>query len=260
MNIALACLRGLIILTLLSSMSSVSSAHGGDRVPLVGTGPPTPASQPSVISGGTGQIVSIDPQFPCMVTTSFLAVTGGPNPGTNYDDILNVDGLYFGERFAGQSVSSIDEFDVISGLPKGPLQVQAGEPGQNLVVFDYSGNVLSGLGPLGYDDIDAIGEGSIAIYFLEDQAKVKLSLLGGNGGSATLAFYRGDGSLIDEVVVSNLGDLSYGFGTLDESHSIKGILIQNTDVSGIGVAEICYETFPTSTHRVTWGSLKRIFR
>jgi len=76
---------------------------------------------------------------------------------------------------------------------------------------------------------------------------------------AGLAFYRSDGSLIDEVVVSNLGDLSYGFGTLDESYSIKGILIQNTDSNGIGVAEICYETFP-STQRVIWGSLKGIYR
>ena len=242
-------------------MSSAISAHAGDRVPLVGTHPPTTANRPSVVSGQTGLIVPVDPeQVPCPQVATFSAVEGGPNPGTNYDGVLNVGDLFFAERFAGQSLSSSGDFDVISGSPSMPLQVEVGEPGQNLDVFDYVGNVLAGLGPLGYKDIDAIGEGSIAIYFPEAQAKVKLSLVGGNGGSATLGFYRRDGSLIDEVVVSNLGDLSYGFGTLDDSHTIAGILIQNTDASGIGVNDICYEAMPTSALRVTWGSLKRLFR
>ncbi len=261
MNVSLPCLRSWVSLALFSSMISVISAHAGDRVPLVGTGPQAPAGRPSVMTGQTGLIVPIDPkQVPCLQVTSFSEVAGGPTPGTNYDDVLNVGALYFAERFAGQSVSSSGEFDVISGSPTEPLLTQAGEPGQNLDVFDYSGNVLAGLGPLGYKDIDAIGEGSIAIYFPDAQSRVKFSLVGGNGGTATLTFYRGDGSLVDEVVVSNLGDLTYAFGTLDDSHSISGILIQNTDPSGIGVTDICYDTFVTSTHRITWGSLKRLFR
>jgi hypothetical protein len=260
MNISLACLRRLVALALISSMGSVISAHAGDRVPLVGTAPP-PAGQPSVTSGETGQIIPVDPdQVPCLPGTSFAEVAGGAPPGTNYDGVLYAGALYFAERFAGQSVSSNGLFDVISGLPSAPLQPQAGEPGQNLNVFDYAGNVLTGLGPLGFQDIDAIGEGSIAIFFPELQAKVKLSLVGGNGGSASLAFYRADGSLIDEVEVSNLGDLSYGFGTLDGSNSIAGILIQHTDASGIGLIGVCYDVFVTSTHRTTWGSLKRRFR
>jgi len=261
MNVSLARLRCWVAPAMLSSMISAIPAHAGDRVPLVGTGPQAPASRPSVMSGQTGQIVPIDPeQVPCKHATSFSKIDGGPTPGTNYDDVLNVGALYFAERFAGQSASPSGDFDAISGSPTKPLQLQAGEPGQNLDVFDYSGNVLAGLGHLGYKDIDAIGEGSIAIYFPDAQSKVKLSLVGGNGGDATLTFYREDGSLIDEVVVSNLGDLSYGFGTLDESHSIAGILIQNTDESGIGVTEICYDTFVTSADRITWGSLKRLFR
>src|SRR6185503_14932944 len=149
---------------------------------------------------------------------------GGPTPGTNYDGVLPAGGLLFAERFAGQTFGVSGDFDFISGSPTNPLLPQAGAAGQNLDVFDYAGNVLAGLGPIGIPDIDAIGEGSIAIYLPAAQSMLKLTLVGGNGGSATLSFYRRDGSLIDDVIVPTVTDLSYGFGTLDGSNTIAGIL------------------------------------
>jgi hypothetical protein len=214
-----------------------------------------------VASSTSGDIVPIDPaQVTCYKLATFSDLDGGEPPGTNYDGVLSSGGLLFSERFAGQTVSSSDVFDVISGLPSNPIQPLAGEPGQNLDVFDYAGNVLTGLGPIGFPDIDAIGEGAIAIYFTAAQARVKFSLVGGNGGSATLRFYRRDGSLIDEVVVSDLADLPYAFATLDESYTIAGILIQNTDASGIGIGDICYDDAPVGVRPVTWGSLKQRYR
>jgi hypothetical protein len=262
MNLAPVCLRRLIVLTLLSSMSGVFSAHAGDRVPLVGTGPQAPGLHVSAAKSESGQIVSVDPnQVPCPLMLTFAGVDGGPTPGTNYDDVLSVGDLSFAEHFVGQSVSSSGDFDVVSGTPSQPLQLETGAAGQNLDVFDYQGNVLAGLGPLGYKDIDAIGEGAIAIYFPAAQAMVSFSLLGGNGGSASLRFYRQDGTLIDQVVVTDLGDLTYGFETLDGSYSIAGILIQNTDVSGIALNNICYDPqMPTSARPTTWGSLKQLYR
>ena len=240
-------------------MSGMVSAYAGDRVPLVGTGSPTPSGRPSILN--TGQIIPIDTALvACSMSATFSDVEGGGTPGTNYDGVLASGGLLFSERFAGQSTSSSGNFDVISGLPSNPLELQAGEAGQNLDVFDYAGNALAGLGPIGFPDIDAIGEGSIAIYFPIAQSQVKLSLVGGNGGSATLEFYRADGSLIDEVVVSNLADLPYAFGSSDNSYIISGILIQNTDASGIGVDNVCYDATPTSVRPVTWGNLKRRYR
>jgi hypothetical protein len=242
-------------------MSTVVSARASDRVPLVGTGLSAGLNGPSVVSGGIGQIVPIDTALvTCSMLVTFSDVDGGETPGTNYDSALSSGGLTFSERFAGQSVSFNGDFDVISGLPSNPLQTQVGEAGQNLDVFDYAGNALAGLGPIGYPDIDAIGEGSIAILFPVVQSQVRLTLVGGNGGSATLRFYRRDGSLIDEVVVSALGDLSYGFGTFDNSNIIAGILIQNSDESGIGVDNICYDAAPTSVRPVTWGILKQRYR
>jgi len=213
------------------------------------------------VVSGEGLIVPMDTtKVPCPVTVTFSDVDGGEAPGTNYDGVLSSGGLSFSERFAGQSVSSSGDFDVITGLPTNPLEPEAGEAGQNLDVFDYEGNVLTGLGALGYPDGDAIGEGSIAIWFSAAQSMVKLGLVGGNGGSATLRFYRRDGSLIDQVVISDLADLTYAFGTHDGSYTIAGILIQSDDVNGMGVDNICYDAVPVSARPVTWGNLKRRYR
>jgi hypothetical protein len=241
-------------------MSGTVSAHAADRVPLVGTGLPAPLDRAPVVSGG-GQIVPIDTALvSCLATVTFEDIAGGETPGTNYDGLLVSGDLLFSERFAGQSVSSNGAFDVISGLPSNPLQPEVGEAGQNLDVFDYDGNVLNGLGPIGFPEIDAIGEGSIAIYFPAVQSEVKLSLVGGNGGSATLSFYRRDGSLIDQLIVSDLADLPYAFGTFDHTSIIAGILIQNTDASGIGLNNVCYDPDPVPTRPLTWGNLKRRYR
>lgn len=238
----------------------MASAHAADRVPLIGTGLPASLNRPSVVSGG-GQIVPIDTALvSCLASVTFSDVDGGEAPGTNYDEVLISGDLLFSERFAGQSVWSNGDFDVISGSPSNPLQPEVGAAGQNLDVFDYAGNALAGLGPIGFPDIDALGEGSIAIYFPAAQSEVKLSLVGGNGGSATLSFYRRNGSLIDEVVVSDLADLPYAFGTFDHSSIIAGILIQNADASGIGLDNICYDPDPVPARRVTLGNLKRLYR
>jgi hypothetical protein len=260
MRFALASVRRSISFALLSLVSSVGLTQAGDRVPLVGTDPPTHV-RPSVVSGTSGQIVPIDTLLvPCPLLVTFSELEGGASPGTSYDGIVSSGDLQFGQHFVGQSLSYSGDFDVVSGLPEDPLQLEVGWEGQNLDVFDFAGNVLAGLGPIGYPDIDAIGEGSIAIYFPSPQSKVKLAIVGGNGGSATLSFYRTDGSLIDEVLVSGLADLAYGFGTAPESNSIAGILIQNTDASGIGLSNICYDVAAVSARRKTWGILKRLYR
>lgn len=255
------CLRRLIALALFSLMGIMGSAHASDRGPLVGTSAPPIGLPASTVNSVFGAIVRIDTSLvSCSAPVTFSDLDGGEPPGTNYDGVLSSGGLLFSERFDGQSVAFTDGFDVVAGVPSNPLQPMSGETGQNLDVFDYAGNVLSGLGPIGFPDIDAIGEGSIAIYFVAAQSKVRFSLVGGNGGSATLTFYRRDGSRIDELGVSNLADGPQAFGTLDESYSIAGILIQNTDASGIGVDDICYDEAPVKVHPMTWGSLKRLYR
>jgi hypothetical protein len=141
-----------------------------------------------------------------------------------------------------------------------PLQPQEGATGQNLDVFAYTSNVCTGLGALGWPDIDAIGEGSISVTFTTSQARVALDLVGGNGGDATLSFYRADGTFIDSVVVTGLGEFRYGFAMADLSNSIAGVLIQTTDPSGIGIDNVCHEGTVVPTRALSWGSLKSKYR
>jgi len=260
MHFAAASLRSSIVLALLAGVCNAVPAQAGDRTPLVGTGSGT-VDKPVVITGESGQIVALDTlNVPCPQTITFSELSGGDPPGTNYDGIVMSGDLLFSEHFLGQTAAPAGVYDVVLGAPTNPLTPEVGATLQNLDIFDYAGNVLTGLGPLGYPDGDAIGEGSIAIYYPALQSKVKLSIVGGNGGAATISFYRRDGSLIDVVVVSGLTDISYGFGTSDDSHIISGILIQNADESGIGITNICYDGLKTPTRPLTWGSLKQLYR
>jgi len=262
MHLAPAAFRRSIALTVATALTCtlVTAGAASDRLPLVGSSPAQRNGSTSV-NPASGLIVSIDPALvSCAQIVTFTDVTGGPTPGTNYDGILASGGVLFGERFVGQTAGPFGDFDAISGSPTNPLLPAAGAPGENLDVFDYAGNVLTGLGPIGFPDIDAIGEGAISMYFPTPLARVKLDIVGGNGGAATLSFYRTNGSKIDDVVVSGLADLSYGFATSDASSTIAGILIQNTDASGIGVVNICYDPGVTQVRAATWGRLKQLYR
>src|SRR5262249_52554772 len=249
-----------LVTPLLVQACAGSGAARADRLPLLGPGQPASVRTTSVTTF-SHVIVPVDPDsVPCTVLATFDDLQGGDNPGTNYDGIIQYGGLSFAERFTGQTLSSNGEFDVVSGTPTSPLALQVGAPGQNLDVFTYVTNVLAGLGNIGYPDLDAIGEGAISIYFPIAQSRVSFELVGGNGGSATLGFYRADGSLIDDVVVTGLAESRYGFATADGLRSIKGILIQNTDPSGIAIDNVCHDEGPTGSRAVSWSRIKRLYR
>jgi hypothetical protein len=240
---------------------AISETARANRLPLVGSSATSPSGTISSVTPLEGMIVAVDPSsVPCIQIATFGDVEGGENPGTNYDGLVWSGGMQFAERFMGQKLSYSGDFDVVSGNPINPLILQVGAPGQSLDVFAYTTNVLAGLGHVGYPDLDAIGEGSIAMYFPLAQSRVSFQLVGGNGGSATLGFYRADGSLIDNVVVSGLADIAYGFATFNGTPSISGILIQNSDASGIGVVNICHDGDIVKTHSMSWGNIKTLYR
>ncbi|MBI4652594.1 PEP-CTERM sorting domain-containing protein [Candidatus Desantisbacteria bacterium] len=166
---------------------------------------------------------------------TFDDVAGGPAPGTNYDNLFESDGAMFGEHFAGQTLSYNGNSDVLSGAPTGgTLNLVAGSASQNLNVFNYSSNVLTGLGPLGFPDFDAIGEGAISLVFDNDQSEFGFQLLGGDMGSAYIYFYARNASLIDTIQLNNLSDSYYGFSREGGVNDIAGISIYNLDGGGIG--------------------------
>lgn len=185
---------------------------------------------------------------------SFVDVIGGPSPGTSYDGVIAVDGVAFGERFAGQSVTPSGNFDVLGGTPSAGLSLLAGAPGRNLAFFTSpAGPVLSGVGPAAFPVFDAIGEGAVSLLFSTDQSEFGIRLTGGNAGTATIAFFRDDGSLIQSILLGSLPLVSsFGFtrdgGTMD----IRGISIWNEDVTGIGLAGLRHNVQSAVPEPSTW--------
>ncbi len=191
------------------------------------------------------EMTQVDPDtLSCAGVITFDDVPGGSSPGTNYDAVFESGGADFAERFAGQTLSYNGNYDVLSGSPAGPLALQAGAPGQNLAVMFYgSSQVLSGLGPIGFPDYGAIGEGSFAVLFDYDQSEFGFDLIGSgaNGGSATVSFYRRDGSLIATITLSGLADGRYGFRRAGGVKDIAGISIHNDDPGGVGFDNLCHD-------------------
>ena len=168
-----------------------------------------------------------------LITFDDLPLAG--TPGNNYDSILVSGGASFAERFVGQTLSYSGNFDVLSGSTSGSLALQVGASNQNINIFSggYDGNVLTGLGKLGYPNYDAIGEGSFAVYFSSDQSQFGFQLVGGNNGNAYIGFYSRAGSLIETITVSGLADAYYGFERDGAIKDIAGISIYNDDLAGI---------------------------
>jgi hypothetical protein len=187
-------------------------------------------------------------------SASFGGVAGGPGAGTNYDGILGVNGIAFGERFAGQTVSALGNFDQLGGTPTDELTLLAGDPAHNLTVFQSpAGPVLSGNGTQGYPVFDAIGEGAVSILFSTDQSQFGFQLAGGNGGNAYISFFRNDGSLIDSFTLASLPVFgSFGFARDGGVHDIRGVSIWNDDLTGYGFRSFLYDVPSAVPEPASW--------
>ena len=206
-----------------------------------------------LLGAGLAQAVPINQVTPTTLTLAevitFDDVPGGPSPGTNYDGILALNGASFAEHFAGQLVTH-NSGDVLSGLPDGPLTLQAGDPSENLNVYLYNGttNVLDGLGKTREDfPVErTIGEGAFAVLFQHDQAVLGFDLVGGNIGQAFVSFFRRDGSLIEDITLSGLSNQSYGFARDGGLWDIAGFSVYNNDPAGIALDNLRFNAPATS--------------
>ncbi len=164
-------------------------------------------------------------------------IPGFGAPGSNFDDIFSLGGASFAERFVGQLLSFTGDADILSGLPTGPLALQKGTPNQNIAIVDdpveAGGQLIAGLGSQGYPALNAIGEGSLAILFDRDQSEFGFQSFGGDLGAATFNFFQRDGSLLDTLTPTSLGDDFFGFSREGGIQDIAGISIHNTDLAGI---------------------------
>ena len=190
---------------------------------------------PAVASAQLG-LVTYD-SLTATETVTFEDILGGTFPGTNYDSIFFSNGVGFAERFVGQTLTDLFStgFDRLGGLPSGgSLTLLAGAAGQNLnVLIDGSSQRLAGLGSAGFPLSTAIGEGAFAALFSTDQSQFGFQLLGANGGTFTISFFRADGTLIQTISVLSPASTSYGFLREGGLQDIRGVSIYNNDGGGV---------------------------
>lgn len=170
---------------------------------------------------------------------TFDDTRSGYGPGYEVDDVLALSGARFGERFAGQTLSTTGPHDTVQGPAFGPLTLLPGAQGQNLSVVSFMGvTVLNGYGSAGFPKRDAQGEGAIAILFDRDQSALSIDLRGGEQGSADVLFLARDGTLLAQVPVSPVGEFSLGFIRMQSGSDIAGVVVNNTDPQGIAIDTI----------------------
>jgi hypothetical protein len=199
-------------------------------------------------------------EYGSLIGTEFIsldAVAGGPGAGTNYDGVTVIDGVAFGERFSGQSLTVLGEFDQLGGLPADGLNLLSGAPGQNFAVFQSpAGKVISGIGPGGFPNNSAIGEGAVSLLFSSGQSEFGFRLTGGNGSNAYVNFFGGDGGLIQSFTLESLPLIAtYGFSRVGGLQDIRGISIWNNDPTGIGLTGFRHDIVSGVPEPTTWAMM-----
>jgi hypothetical protein len=189
------------------------------------------------------------------VSPSFALITlGGDVTGLDVEDfawvvgnpfvtIINPTlGIGFGEKIIGQINTPAGGFDVISGTPGAPLALDTSiAANYGLCLVDGYPSVLAGLGPLGYPDYDAVGEGAVTVLYDIDQSVVGFDVAGANGGSMDIQFFNRSGSLLGTLSVA-AADASFAFSS--DATDIAAITIDNTDPGGIGYDNLRFASQP----------------
>ncbi|MEM9838853.1 MAG: hypothetical protein AAF830_06810 [Pseudomonadota bacterium] len=168
----------------------------------------------------------------------------GDNESVNSDGIFESGTVAFSARFAGQTQGVDGDFDTLTSTANNPLSLENDVANQNVGIFDgadaNAGNTsILGLGPAGFGTNEGIGEGSIAMLFDFDQSEFGIDIIGGNGGAVSIQFFQRDGSLLDELTVTDLvGATALAFRTLSGMNLIAGIAITNNDIGGVAFDNI----------------------
>ena len=234
-------------------LACATPALGFDDPLRLPPGVPPPSAVGQVAAGSTsGLVQQVDPStLTGMHFVTLQDVAGDSSPGINYDTIVTSDGVSFAERFSGQTLSFSGIFDVLSGSGEPPLALQVGAPNQNLDVLTdiFANAMMVGLGPLGYPELDAIGEGSVAILFPLEISQVGFDVFGiDGGGSLTITFFRHDGSVIDALAVPTVPGppdiIRVAFQRVNDVNDIAGVTIENDDPAGLGYGDFQFGTSP----------------
>lgn len=189
--------------------------------------------------------------------SDFETLPQRPEPGFVFDAPYRSEGVWLAERFEGQKIVNATLFDVLSGEPVNPLKIRKGKAGRNLSVAFHKGfgsNALFPLGPDGFPEISARGEGAVAIMFDNDQYALGFRVhsdypapLGqrpGQRGTATVRFFTRNGTKIDQQTLTlQQGITEFGFERENYISDIAGITITNDDPGGIAIDDIIFQIY-----------------
>jgi hypothetical protein len=195
------------------------------------------------------------------ISNSYAVITvGGDTTGLAVEDFEWVSGnpfatlsnptlgITFGEKLIGQTNSPVDDFDIITGTPSTPLTMDGSVAADYGVCILYSywsgGNAIAGLGPIGYPNLDAIGEGALTMLFAIDQNVIGFTVVGADSGAMDIQFFDRSGSMLGDLRVSlDSGDgATYAFSS--DATNIAAITIDNANGGGIGFDNIRFQPIP----------------
>ncbi len=180
-------------------------------------------------------ICSTDQPLPFTQRATFEAQPSGFGPGRQIVGVLVMQHIRFGQHFAGQTLGQLGDYDDVDGRAVAPLALLPGDVGKNLSVLRLTdANILSGDGPAGVPRTEATGEGAIAIAFELPQRALRLTLRGGEGGTAQVQFLTIDGAVLDSHTLGPLGEDRVTF-IQTRGADISGVVITNQDPQGLGL-------------------------
>jgi len=142
-------------------------------------------------------------------------------------------GVTFGEKLVGQTVVYVDGFDIVSGSPAFPLQMDESiEAIVGVNILRARTTVIDGVGPAGHPSPAGIGDGALTLHFDFDQSLIAFDVIGANGGPLTVEFFNRVGNSLGVVTVDAVANDTYVYSS-DEG-DIAAVTISNQDWGGIG--------------------------
>ena len=177
------------------------------------------------------QVAAAQVQLPGVVDMNFL-------PEGFYDYNASVGQLRIGRRFHGQRDSTVDGFTKLGDVAASPLQLTEGSEGH---LFQFKPwNKVAVLSAVGTGGVP--GHGSLAVRFDHDQSAVAITFGNANHGLAVVQFFRHNGTVIDERVISAVEEREYVFQRHGNRKDIAGFTIQNHDgPNGLSISRIRYD-------------------
>ena len=151
----------------------------------------------------------------------------------NTAGLISQTGATYGERFAGQSLSTTGGFDALTGTPNSSLNLLANTVvGDNIGVLSFGTNVI-------YGDLGSqIGEGAVSVLLDANTDVFGFNVVGTNGGVFTVQFFNAYGLLLASLT-QNATDSYFAFEATG-GDLIRAVSFTNTDPGGVGYDNVTF--------------------